>query len=44
MKVKGLAFEIQEYTFDKIPKGAIYRYKSKTELLDKYKDVGGEIF
>ena len=39
MKVKGQAFEIQEYTFDKILEGATYRYKSKTELLEKYKYV-----
>ena len=30
MKRKGLAFEIQEYTSDKIPKGATNKYKSKT--------------
>ena len=40
MKVKGPTFEIQEYTFDKILEGAIDRYKSKTELLEKYKGLG----
>ena len=40
MKVKGPAFEIQEYTFDNIPEGAADKYKSKTKLMDKYKGVG----
>ena len=40
MKIKFPAFEVQEYTFDKIPKGATDKYKSKTELLNIYKDVG----
>ena len=44
MKVKGPAFEIQEYTFDTIPKGNANKYKSKTELLDRYKDVGEKNF
>ena len=39
MKVKGTAFEIQEYTFENFPKEATDRYKSNTELLDKYKGV-----
>ena len=43
MKVKGPTFEIQEYTFDKIPEGATDRYKSETKLLEKYKDVGKKI-
>ena len=40
MKVKGPAFEIQEYTFDNIPEGDAYKYKSKDELIDKYKGIG----
>ena len=43
MDIKVPTFEIQKYTFDKIPEGATYRYKSKTKLLHRYKDVG-EIF
>ena len=44
MKIKGPSFEIQQYTFDIIPKGATDKYKSKTELLDRYKDVGEKTF
>ena len=44
MKIKGPAFEIQEYTFDKIPEGVRDKYKSKTELLDRYKDVCEKTF
>ena len=44
MKVKGPAFEIQEYTFDNVPEGTVDKYKSKTELLDKYKYVGENTF
>ena len=44
MKVKRPAFENQEYTFDNIPKGMTDKYKSKTELLNKYKDVGEKTF
>ena len=44
MKIKGLAFEIYEYTFDKIPEGGPDKYKSKTKLLDIYKDVGEKLF
>ena len=44
MKVKGLAFEIQEYTFDNVVEGTAYKYKSITEFLDKYKDVGEKTF
>ena len=40
MQVKGRTFEIQEYTFDNILEGAIDKYKSKIELIDKYKGVG----
>ena len=40
MKVKGPTFEIQEYISDKILEGATDRYKSKTELLEKYKGLG----
>ena len=39
MKVKGPAFEILEYIFDKTHEGYVGRYKSKTKLLDKYKYV-----
>ena len=44
MKIKGPSFQIQEYPFDKIPEGATYRYKSKTELLNKYKYMGWKYF
>ena len=40
VKVKGPAFEIQEYTFDNIREGAGNKYKSKTKLMDKYKGFG----
>ena len=40
MKVKGPAFEIQEYTFDNIPEGTADKYKSKGALIDKYQGVG----
>ena len=40
MKVKGTTYEIQEYTFDNIPEGTADKYKSKIELMDKYKCVG----
>ena len=43
-KIKGPSFEIHEYTFDKVSEGATYKYKSKTELLDRYKDVGEQTF
>ena len=38
LKVKGPAFEVQEYEFSQTPKGSTNIYKSKTELLDKYKE------
>ena len=44
MKVKGPTFEVQEYTFDSVPEGTMNKYKSKTELLDSYKDVGENTF
>ena len=44
VKFKGPTFEIQEYTFDNIPVGIADKYKSKTELLNKYKDVGEKSF
>ena len=44
MKIKGPTFEIQEYTFDKILEGATDKYKSKTELLERYKDMGEKTF
>ena len=44
VKVKGPAFEIQEYTFDNIPVGTVDKYKSKTELLNRYKDVCEKTF
>ena len=44
MKVKSPSFEIQEYTFSIVPKGAINKYKSKNELLDNYKDASENTF
>ena len=44
MKVKGPGFEIQEYTFDNVPKGTTDKYTSRIEVLDKYKDVGENTF
>ena len=44
MKIKGPTFEIQEYTFEKILEGSTDKYKSKTELLDRYKDVCEKTF
>ena len=44
MKVKGLTFEVEEYTFNSVPKEAVSKYKSKAELLDNYKDVGEKYF
>ena len=43
VKFKGPTFEIQEYTFGNIHVGTTDKYKSKTEFLNKYKDVS-EIF
>ena len=40
VKVKGPAFEIQEYAFDNIPEGTADKYNYNTELMDKYKGVG----
>ena len=39
VKVKGLTFEVQEYAFSQTPKGSTDRYRSKNELLDKYKEI-----
>ena len=44
VKVKGPKFEIQEHTFDNIPKGTTDKYKSKTGFLNNYKDVGEKTF
>ena len=44
LKVKGLDFEVQEYTFNSVPKEVVNRYKSKVELLDSYKDAGEKNF
>ena len=39
IKVKGLTFEVQEYAFSQTPKGSTDRYRSKNELLEKYKEI-----
>ena len=44
MKVKGPYFAFQEYAFSNVPKEAVSRYKSKDELLEKYREVGKRDF
>ena len=44
VKVKGPSFAIQEYAFSSVPKEAGSRYKSKAELLEKYREAGKKAF
>ena len=44
MKVRGPSFVIQEYTFNGVPKEAAGKYKSKTEMLEKYREAGKRAF
>ena len=44
VKVKGPSFVIQEYAFSSVPKEAVRRYKYKSKLLDKYREVGKKDF
>ena len=44
VKVRGPSFAIQEYTFSGVPKEAARKYKSKTELLEKYREAGKRAF
>ena len=44
MKVKGLTFEVQEYTFNSVPKEAVNKYKYKVDLLGSYRDVAEKDF
>ena len=44
MKVKGPTFEVQEYTFNHVPKESIDKYKSKSKLVDSYKDADENVF
>ena len=38
VKVKGPTFKVKEYAFPQTPKGSKDRYRSKIELLEKYKE------
>ena len=44
VKVKGPFFTIQEYMFSSVPKEAAWKYKSKIELLEKYREAGKKDF
>ena len=38
MKVKGPSFEVNEYAFFETPKDSTSQFKTRVELLDKYRD------
>ena len=44
MKFRGPSFVIQEYTFSGVPKEAARKYKSKIELLEKYREDSKRAF
>ena len=44
VKVEGPSFAIQEYAFGSVPKEATGKYKSKTKLLEKYREAGKKAF
>ena len=44
VKVKRPSFAIEEYAFSSVPKEAVSIYKSKAELLEKYKEAGKRDF
>ena len=38
VKIKGPSFEVQQYEFLEVPKTSIDKFKSKSDLYDKYMD------
>ena len=44
MKVKFPSFSIQKYAFSRVPKEVVSKYKSKAELLEKYREFGKKAF
>ena len=38
MKVKDTTFKVKEYAFSETPKGSTYKFETRDELYDKYRD------
>ena len=44
VKVNGPSFMIREYTFSSVDEEGVRKYKSKAELLEKYREASKRVF